>query len=216
MRPDNTKAVDTGKEVLGLIKKDFCEGAFIAGGWARDYILDLPIRDVDLWLPAIRAFKKEDLESKGFTKYRLITIAGDRRIDKIIKCSYKDMDVDMIYLKDPEEVFNGYTVCERFPFGIQQAFWEGDTEDLGFTEGFDSDVSARSITFNPMPCNLDNLLSIRSRALPKMIKKFPGHELIDPDSWLTKDLGKDVSKKVVKVEGINYPEFEPQEEQPWP
>jgi hypothetical protein len=124
MRPDNRLAVEVGIKALKCVKEVVSPLAFIGGGWARDFYLDLPIRDVDIWVPAgeIPQDVKYPLES---SKFQIFPVRGDRRIDKICKLESQGVCIDIIGLRDPSDNFNPYTVCDRFPFGIQQAFWDG-------------------------------------------------------------------------------------------
>jgi hypothetical protein len=168
----NDEVVDIGEATIRKLRQ-YDDTAVIAGGWARDQLLDRDIRDIDIWMTKrISKAKLLELFPNG-TKFRMFSKGLADRLVCVSKLTIKGAEVDFIVV-NKDYIPEGGEIVHTFDFGLCQSWSVGDGLIHG-TPQFWEDMGNCTISFNPTKYNLIDLERIMRRHYGKMKKKFPDY-----------------------------------------
>ncbi len=177
--PYNRKVMKEFEKVLPVIVAQFGVDWIIAGGAVRDYLNDVPIRDVDIF---VHWDQLKKIDSAAF-QHKFLCF-GYRTTFPKVNNEYLNDEVETTVIKltpkfplaaRPEYVPNidlifrniePITRCvDNFPCDISKVFWS-PTQRFGYTYGYHNDTTNKKLTFTE---------DAKPEYIKKISLKYPTH-----------------------------------------
>lgn len=165
--------------------------AIIAGGAPRNWVLNMPARDVDIYIPfhahspdfMIEMFcklvgvKSSDLTNKGRSSGKNVT-GGLFPIDiREVFCFVKDeIEYDVIFYK-PKELNTSLEVINSFDVDLCKVYIDHRGR-IVVTEDFERDITNGTITCHVDASDREALNAFNKIRLPKLKAIFPDYKLV--------------------------------------
>lgn len=141
-----------GPELWKLILDRFPPGAIIAGGAVRDYLLGVPPKDIDVFIPA-SAWKLDDSGIGPDPRYGLARIDAvhERKVEYealtdvnlVSRGTIEGFTVDLVELNYD---FDGESLVKTFDFGINRCWFANTSYGVYYTFSAKDDVKNKTVT----------------------------------------------------------------------
>jgi hypothetical protein len=145
--------------MLKIIRQDYPD-AFLAGGFLRDTMLEVPPKDMDFF--TFMTPKAEDQPEMDKKEYI------DQRIDGVVKRKGWELPVDIIFLNSNVDI--PAVAVSQFALGIQQIWYDGIF--LNRLPPFWDDM--RYKRFSVQRCDSENEAFAIARKMTALEEKYPG------------------------------------------
>lgn len=176
----NDDTIRRGLKFVEWMREDTGAEAYIAGGAVRDWLLDAPIKDVDVWVLSKHGKVCDWLAAHGGNIYPSSsegakavyeTDPGARSYDIVVVCegSLVGVQFNLIFVSGADSIEH---VVSEFDFGICRA-WMSELGNAKYTPEFSADRHARTLTL----LHPHNAARIDAR-IARLTEKFPGYTVV--------------------------------------